>query len=154
MKKSFYLLLLVSALSLAFKTDQSEPFELYWETDFDHALTLANETNKPLLVFFTGSDWCGPCKMLEKDFFQSEKFQHAATNDLVLYKADFPRRRDLITPEQKKQNALLSSKYGVRGYPTIVILNGQGHMLEKQVGYNRSLGADEHFKMLDRVTAH
>lgn len=154
MKKSFYLLLFLSAISFSFSFNSpvSDSQELKWDTDFDHALKIAKQKNKPLLVFFTGSDWCGPCKLLEQDFFESVTFQNAAENDLVLYKADFPRRRDLVSVEQKKKNAELQAKYGVRGYPTIIILNGKGQILERQVGYNRNLGTDEHFNMLKRVT--
>ena len=154
MKKSFYLLLFLSAVSLSFSFNEpsSETQELNWVSDFDHALKLAKKSDKPLLVFFTGSDWCGPCKLLEKDFFESTEFQNVAKNDLILYKADFPRRRDLVSAEQKKRNAELQHKYGVRGYPTIIILNGNGNILERQVGYNRNFGAEEHFKMLKRIT--
>ena len=46
-----------------------------------------------MLIFFTGSDWCGPCKMLVEDFFESDKFKEIAEKEFVLYEADFPRNK-------------------------------------------------------------
>lgn len=33
--------------------------ELTWQTDINKAMEISKKTKKPLLLFFTGSDWCG-----------------------------------------------------------------------------------------------
>ena len=117
---------------------------------FKKAQKLASRKNKPLLVFFTGSDWCGPCKNLHKDFFETEKFKKIARKDFILYKADFPRRRDLISEEKKIENKKIQSEYGVKGYPTILVLSSYGIELGRQVGYFMH-DPEPHFKLLEKT---
>ena len=40
--------------------------ELTWHTDMTKATEIAINEKKPLLLFFTGSDWCGWCIRLQK----------------------------------------------------------------------------------------
>jgi len=51
---------------------------LNWQQSFGKAQKLTKSKKKLLLIFFTGSDWCGPCKKLVADFFESEKFKNIA----------------------------------------------------------------------------
>ncbi|MDA0767040.1 MAG: thioredoxin family protein [Verrucomicrobia bacterium] len=37
-----------------------------WGTDWDAAKAQAKKENKPILINFTGTDWCGWCIRLEK----------------------------------------------------------------------------------------
>jgi protein disulfide-isomerase len=117
-----------------------------WKINFEAALKEANDQNKNVLVNFTGSDWCGWCIKLDKEVFSKDAFKQFADNELVLVKIDFPRRQqqsaELIT-----QNEKLLDKYGIRGFPTIVLLSSDGQLLEK-TGYKAG-GADvyiEHIK--------
>ena len=125
--------------------------ELKWEQDFKKAQKLAKKLNRPLLVFFTGSDWCGPCKILHKDFLDTEEFIKLADKELILYEADFPRRTDLITPEQKVINYQIKNKYAIRGYPTILILNSDGEEVARRSGYSKMTGSEYHFEMLNKA---
>ena len=71
-----------------------------------------------MLMFFTGSDWCGWCKKLVKEVFVTSEFAKWAKNNVILVELDFPRRTQL--PEKtQKQNRELGGMFGVRGYPTI-----------------------------------
>ena len=109
MKKIFFLFFLCISL-IGFSQDIEEESNLNWLTDFDLAEAESVSSKKPILIYFTGSDWCGPCKMLKKDFFNTEAFETKAEN-FVLIKVDMPRRNDIITPEQKKKNKVLVKKY-------------------------------------------
>jgi protein disulfide-isomerase len=100
-----------------------------WLTDYKAAQETAKKDNKLLLIDFTGSDWCGWCIRLDREVFSKPEFRDYATKNLVLMEADFPRRKD-IAPELKSQNMELAQKYGVEGFPTIVVLDANG----KQVG--------------------
>lgn len=122
--------------------------EVKWQENFEKAQKLAKRKNRPLLVFFTGSDWCSPCKNLHKDFFETEKFRKIVKKKYILYKADFPRRTDLITPEKKRENRKIQQKYGVRGYPTVLILNSKGDEIGRRVGYSFSRDPEPHFQLL------
>ncbi|MCC7519704.1 MAG: thioredoxin family protein [Verrucomicrobiae bacterium] len=104
-----------------------------WLTDHAKALEKAKTENKPLVMDFTGSDWCGWCIKLDKEVFGKPEFKSYAAKNLVLLKLDFPRRRTLPAAE-KEQNEALAGKYGIRGFPTIVVLDPQGETLG-QLGY-------------------
>ena len=128
---------------------------LNWVNDFNQAKAIAKKEHKPILIFFTGSDWCGLCKMLEKDFFSSDKFKEIANNKLVLYKANFPRRTDLVSLKQKKINEELDKKYsksrGKRVFPTIVITDANGKEISFLESYNYIHDTSRHYKMLDFI---
>jgi thioredoxin-related protein len=129
--------------------------DLNWIDDFKTAKKIASKEHKPILIFFTGSDWCSLCKMIEKDFFASKKFLNIAKNDLVLYKADFPRRTDIVSEKQKETNENLSKKYSKtrskRVYPTIVMINAKGKELDFIESYNYIHDTTRHFKLLELV---
>lgn len=108
--------------------------ELVWLTDLDKAQAQAKAENKLVFINFTGSDWCGWCMKLKKEVFDTPEFADYAKTNLVLVEVDFPRRK-AQSPELKKANAALQKKYGVRGFPTLIVLDGQGHKLWQQVGY-------------------
>ncbi len=118
--------------------------QVNWTTDFESSLTKAKEEKKPLLILFTGSDWCPPCKMLHKKIFDSKEFEEYAKDNIVLVKADFPKRtKNQLSPELKKKNELLARKFGVRGFPTVLILDNSGKVIDKKVGHTR-LSPDEY----------
>jgi len=106
-----------------------------WTTYSQAALDKANAENKNILLDFTGSDWCGWCVRLDKEVFEQPEFIDYAKESLICIKVDFPRRKQ-IDPEQAKVNKELSKKMGVRGYPTILILNPDGKVVGK-TGYKR-----------------
>ena len=89
-----------------------------WYIDLNVANDVSIKSGKPLMLFFTGSDWCGWCKRLVKEVFDKSEFAKWAKNNVVLVEIDFPRRSQL--PEDlNKQNRKLQQMFGIRGYPTI-----------------------------------
>jgi thioredoxin-related protein len=104
-----------------------------WGTDLDAAQKQARETGRPILVDFTGSDWCGWCIKLDREVFSQAAFKSYATNNLVLLMLDFPRTKPQ-TDAVKKLNASLAEKYGVEGFPTILLLDATGRELGR-TGY-------------------
>jgi len=65
-----------------------------WEPDFEKAKKIALNEHKFILLNFSGSDWCGPCIMLRKDYIDSEAFQNIVKDNLVLVNADFPPEKE------------------------------------------------------------
>ncbi|WP_299438998.1 thioredoxin family protein [uncultured Aquimarina sp.] len=117
----------------------SQKRELYWLTDFETAKEISKEAEKPILMYFTGSDWCAPCIMLQEDFFATERFKKLSQR-LILLKVDIPRRMDIISEEQLKANKKLLSKYNKKGgFPNIIALNHKGKVLGNQGSYSSSL---------------
>jgi protein disulfide-isomerase len=109
--------------------------ELTWMTDLPKAQAKAKEEKKLVLVDFTGSDWCGWCKKAKKDILDTPEFAEYAKNNLVLVELDFPSAKIEQSAELKKTNKALQNQYGVRGFPTFLLVNGEGKELGRQVGY-------------------
>jgi protein disulfide-isomerase len=104
-----------------------------WTADFKAALASAKATGRPILIDFTGSDWCGWCMKLHEQVFDTADFKAWASKSAVLMVADFPRRKELPA-EVKAQNDELANKYPIEGYPTIVVIDANGKELGRS-GY-------------------
>lgn len=98
---------------------------LSWYTNFKNAKKAAKEENKPMLVYFTGSDWCSPCKRLQTDFFHTSEFINLS-QQYVMVKLDIPHRDDIIPIEDKKQNKIDQKKLKVKSFPTLLALDKNG----------------------------
>ena len=115
----------------------SGPFasaESAWLTDYKKAQQEAKANNKLVLLDFTGSDWCGWCMKLNKEVFSQPQFKDYASKALVLLEVDFPRQK-AQSAETRKQNQELAQQYQVEGFPTLVVLNGDGRKLWQHDGY-------------------
>jgi len=121
-----------------------------WMTDFEAAQAKATAENKPLLVDFTGSDWCIWCIRLDEEVFSKQAFQDFAKENLILVEIDFPRKK-AQPAELKAQNQALAEKYGVRGFPTILILDAKGEVIQK-TGYRRG-GPEKYVEHLQAILA-
>jgi thiol-disulfide isomerase/thioredoxin len=88
-----------------------------WETDLNKAIALSYETKKPIMLFFTGSDWCGWCIRLQTEVFRTETFTKWAKDNVILVELDYPRKKE--QPQAiKDQNRNLQQMFAVQGYPT------------------------------------
>jgi thioredoxin-related protein len=99
-----------------------EAQELVWETNVTKAMAISTETKKPLLLFFTGSDWCGWCIRLQKEVLRTPEFAAWAKENVVLVELDYPRKAPQ-TEDIKKQNNELQMAFGIQGFPTIILAN-------------------------------
>lgn len=98
--------------------------ELKWYTDVREAITESNKVHKPMLMFFTGSDWCGWCIRLQNEVLKTPEFTKWATENVVLVELDYPRRTPQ-TPEIKNQNSELQQAFGIQGFPTIYFTSAE-----------------------------
>jgi thiol-disulfide isomerase/thioredoxin len=94
-----------------------------WLTDLDAAKAQGVKENKPVLIDFTGSDWCPPCKQMHKVVFESAEFT-AFASKYVLVELDFPRTKTQ-TPELKAKNREWQQKYAVNSFPTVLLLDAR-----------------------------
>ena len=110
-------ILLIAFLTLTSMSIQAQK-ELTWHTDMSKATDISIKENKPMFLFFTGSDWCGWCIRLQKEVFKTPEFIKWAKENVVLVELDFPRKNEQ-TDAVKMQNAQLQQQLQVRGYPTV-----------------------------------
>ena len=103
------------------KTGIAKPYSASipgWLTNLEEANALSAKTGRPIMANFTGSDWCGWCKKLRREVFDTPEFQKWAAENVVLLELDYPRSFQI--PENiRQQNQQLQQVFGVRGYPTI-----------------------------------
>jgi len=104
-----------------------------WYVNAEDAKEAAEAARRPVLLLFTGSDWCGYCIRLENNVLSTSAWDSFAEENLVLLKVDFPRRKNL-SKRQLQENRALQSTYGIRGYPTLVLTDADGTKLT-QFGY-------------------
>lgn len=108
-----------------------------WLVSLEEANAISAKTGKPIMANFTGSDWCGWCKKLRREVFDTPEFQKWASENVVLLELDYPRSFQL--PDNiRQQNQQLQQIMGVRGYPTIWIFtlsnNDKGQVNINPVG--------------------
>ena len=121
-------------LTLLFLATITARADVTWLTDLDAAKAKGVKENKPVLVDFTGSDWCPPCIQLHKVVFQSAEFA-AVASKYVLVELDYPRKTPQA-PELKAKNAELSKKFGISGFPTVLLIDAKsGEVFGKTVGF-------------------
>lgn len=148
----FVTFLFFSVVSFA----QESVSSLDWHTNLEEAEKISQQTNKPILMYFTGSDWCPPCVGLKKDFFESPEFATRADN-FVLVMIDYPRRVDIISEEQMAYNKKVIGKYNTnKSFPKLLVLNHSGRELGRLSGYS-SYSTDKdtsyHFDFVDKYTS-
>lgn len=126
-----HILLSLASLLLAVNLTAGEGT---WLTDLDKAKELAKTEKKHVLIDFTGSDWCPPCKALHKNVFSTPEFEKFAKDRFILVELDFPRTKPQ-SAEVKAANRELAKAFGITGYPTVVVLDPEGKEVSKKVGY-------------------
>jgi protein disulfide-isomerase len=135
------------ALSLAIAA--SAQADTNWQTDYKKAQEEAKSSHKLLLLDFTGSDWCGYCIRFKREILSKPQFKEYANKNLVLMEVDFPRGKEQ-TVALRRQNQELAEHYEIQGFPTLIVLNGDGREIWRYGGYFPD-GAEAFIAELERL---
>ncbi len=121
-----------------------------WQENFEDALQLAEEANKPIVLVFSGSDWCAPCIRFKRNILDSEDFMNYSESNYVLYNADFPRKKKNKLPlEISNSNKSLAAEFNSSGYfPLVVVLDKEKSLLGK-TGVDRRASPKEFISLLN-----
>ncbi len=131
MKKFIIASLLIGASALVAPA-QTE----FRHVSFEEALAAAKKENKLVFVdFFT--TWCGPCKMMSNKVFPQKEVGDFMNAKFIPLKLD-----------AEKEGAALAKQYGVKAYPTYVVMDGDGKEVAKFSGYMDGP------KFIEKVTAN
>jgi len=129
-------------------SNQAAPSKPGWITSYEQGQQEAKANNKLVLLDFTGSDWCGWCVLLDREVFSKPKFKEYASKNLVLVEVDFPKTKP-VPDATRRENVRLAELYQVQGFPTIIVLNGDGQLVG-EFGYVKG-GPDAFIAMLERM---
>lgn len=121
------LLLLCAALS-------SLPLHaVEWLTNVEEAQKLAAEQGKAVLVDFTGTDWCVYCREMHAKVLDTPAFEAYAAPKFICVEMDLPHKL-LLPKAQLEYNRGIVKRYGVTGYPTLLVLNPAGEVTGGFIG--------------------
>lgn len=117
--------------SLLLMTGSIAPAQVLWTTDAQEAFVLAEQDDLPVVMVFSGSDWCKPCIQLTREVFETEVFQAFADNKMILLKIDFPRsRKNRLAPDLQLQNNELAERWNPNGeFPLLVVFSSDQSVL-------------------------
>ena len=129
------LLVFLLLLAATAATAQTPP-PLAWTSDLTAALQQAKMANKPVLVVFSGSDWCKPCIMLKQEVFDAPAFAPYAADRFVLARFDFPRsKKNKLPATQTLLNEQAAAQLNRTGeFPLVLLLSPAGKVLARS-GY-------------------
>ena len=109
-----------------------------WEYNYKAALAKAKREKKLVMVDMY-ADWCGPCKLLDKNTFSNKDVETKLSNDFVAVKIDL---------EKSKEAQELARQFGADEIPHIIFVGPDGKKLSDHIGY---VTADEFLKQLEIV---
>ncbi len=115
---------------------------------FEIAQSQSRISGKPILLVFSGSDWCSWCMRLDREVFSQPEFQTWAADHVIKLVADYPRHL-AQSDEEKQLNGELLDRYGVDGFPTVLLLNADGGVIAR-TGYEPG-GAANYAAMLEKL---
>ncbi len=132
MKTILNIFLLIMAATPLFAKEELKP-AVEWTPDYDTAIQTAKKENKSVFLLFTGSTWCPPCQYLESKILSSEEFKKFADDNLVCVMVDYKRGGPSNPQFADKHNAL-AQQFGIRGFPTVFVINPKTGDKESIVG--------------------
>ncbi|MBT3384785.1 MAG: thioredoxin family protein [Prolixibacteraceae bacterium] len=131
MKKSIFMLsgLILMILTAAkspgsgSKT-KSEAGITFFEGSWNEALELAKKENKIIFLDISAS-WCGPCKKLKASTFPNiEVGKYYNTNFI-----------NVAVDGEKGEGINLARKYKIKGYPSLIYVDGKEQLIAQTAGY-------------------
>lgn len=151
MKTKLFTILLTAAtflLTPLFGQEKSAPV-LNWSVDYEASVQRAKAEKKPLLIYFTGSDWCPYCKYMDRDVLDKPEFIDFANKNYVMVLCDFPRAKEI--PENvAAANKRLAQKFSIRGFPTMIIMNPQ-NMKVGAAGYENGITPKSFIEAVSKI---
>ena len=118
-----------------------------WMTDFEAAKAKSVAENKPMLIDFTGSDWCTWCIKLKQDVLSKNEFEQYIADKFIPVEVDVPQNAAKVGgEEQLEKNRQICEEYGVEGFPTVMVVTPEGFVAG---GIGHSVDMEEALQLLD-----
>jgi thioredoxin-related protein len=131
MKAMILIVLMIAALithtvkSEANSGSTAAPGIAFFEGNWNEALEQAKKENK-LIFLDVYATWCGPCKQLKANTFSNAEVGG-------LYNESFI---NVALDGEMGEGKRIASLYKVRGYPSLLFIDGHGNVITRAVGYH------------------
>ena len=109
----------------------------FQDISFDEAILKAKAQNKKVFIDVY-TVWCGPCKRIDADVFQQKEIGDRMNPDYVSIKIEAEKDDDRVSLQA----------FSIKGYPTMLILDGDGKLLHQIVGSKSIQGFHRELNML------
>lgn len=121
-----------------------------FETNFETAQANSQSSGKPIVLVFSGSDWCKPCILLKQNILATPEFSAFSDEKLVTVNLDFPyRKKNLLSKELQAQNEELAEIYNPKGTFPLVILLNEDMSIAEQFDYHPKMEAAAFIQQID-----
>jgi protein disulfide-isomerase len=104
-----------------------------WQTDYEKVRSTGEKENKPLLLFFNGSDWAGSAMKMKHEILNTPAFQEKIAPQFVCMEVDFPMHTPPV-PVVAEQNLELKKRFKVQELPSLLLLDARERVIA-QIGY-------------------
>lgn len=106
---------------------------IHWKNNLQEAVQASREQSKPILVLFTGTNWCTACVKLEGEVISHPQFAEALAQKFIFLKAEFPdsSARAMNSSPYKE----LKDRFNVSLFPTMIVIDAAQNKLFA-VNYN------------------
>lgn len=111
--------------------------QVAWMDDFMRAQRLAQKQEKPMLLYFCGSDWDDFTMQLDEEVMNTALWSDWAQQNLILIKVDYPKNTKKQRPDAKNQADMLKTRFNIAKVPTLIFLDPWGDLLAR-VGYSKA----------------
>lgn len=104
----------------------------YGSVSLDDARAVAQKSDKPVLVK-VGTDWCSACNAFDKAVKENAEFKHGIYGQAILVKVN----------AEKGDGVDIAKHYRVHGYPTFLLTNAEGEVLDRWMGFGEKAEFNE-----------
>jgi thioredoxin-related protein len=117
---------LITAISLIFFIQIGFAQDAEMITDWIKAKEVAKKENKRILIILTGSEWCAPCKKMDKNVIEKSEFQKYAKQNLVLFLIDLPGGGLIINSKVYQEYENFKNAYQTTALPSLILTDYDG----------------------------
>lgn len=125
---------LINTILLLFLIQIGFAQEVEMITNWKEANELARKENKLILIILTGSEWCAPCKKMDKNVIGNPEFEKYAEENLIVFLIDLPGGELVINSKVYQDYEKFKNKYQSNALPSLILTENDGTKIKTLKG--------------------